>query len=159
MIDLKELQVLLQSANTGSTTFQSIVITSLQTLSAIQKKEVHANQAALSLGQQTKVQGMIERLEELQFMLLGALNKRGKQMLNLQKSLTPDKPDSFAGSWWDCVDELVETIALGIECIGSIIKSQPRESLARVLGLGIIDVLSEQHKALLAETDEQLIGS
>ena len=157
MIILKDIQEVLQSPGTESTAFQSIVITSLQTLAAVLEKEVHANAAAISLGQQTKVQQMIMNLEEVQGLLTGVLNKQGKQLLDLQISLTSQEPDSFSGSWWTCLDELIETIGLGIDCIGSIIQSQPKESLARLLGISIIDVLTEQHKDLLAETDEQLI--
>lgn len=157
MIDLKNIQVLLQSASTDSTAFQSIVITSLQTIEAIQLKEVRANEAAISLGQHTKIQRMIKHLDELQVVLSGVLNKQGKQLLHLQKSLIPPDSDSFAGSWWSCVQDLVETIALGIDCIGSIIKSQPKESIAHLLGIGIIDILSEQHKELLFEADVQPI--
>lgn len=158
MTSLKEIQSLLQSPGTGSTAFQSIVITSLQTLSAILEKEVHANEAAISLGQQTKVQEMIGNLQELELLLKGVLNKQGKQLLDLQISLTSQEPDTYSGSWWTCLSELIETIGLGIDCIGSIIKSQPKESLARMLGVGVIDVISEHYKQLMAETDEQLIG-
>ena len=157
MIDLKEIHVLLQSPGTGSTAFQSIAITSLQTLAAILEKEFQANEAAISLGQQTKVQQMIVNLEELQHLLNGVLNKQGKQLLDLQIALTSQEPDSFGGSWWTCVSELIETIGLGIDCISSIIKGQPKESLARMLGAGVIGVLAAHHKELLVETDEQLI--
>ena len=157
MIDLEEIQLVLQSPGTESTAFQSIVITSLQMLATIHEKEVHANEAALSLGQQTKVQRMIANLEELQRMLKGVLNKQGRQLLDLQASLISQEPDSFGGSWWSCLSELIESIRLGMDCIGSIINSQPKESLARMLGNGVINVLSNQHQALLTETDEQLI--
>ncbi|MBX2822822.1 MAG: hypothetical protein KTR29_24200 [Rhodothermaceae bacterium] len=158
MIDLNEIQQMLQSPGTGGTAFQSFVITSLQMLATIHEKEVHANEAALSLGQQTKVQRMMGNVEELQRLLKSVLNKQGKQLLDMQIALTSKEPEPSSGSWWACLDELIETIGLGIECIGSIIRSQPKESLARMLGAGVIDVLSVQHKELLAETDEQLIN-
>ena len=154
----KDIQAILQSASTNSTAFQSIVITSLQTIATILEKEKRASKEALSLGQQVKMHRMITRLEDLQLLLKGVLNKQGQMLLNLQVSFKSDALDSFGGSWWACVDELVETIEHGIDCIGSIIKSQPEKSLARTLGLAIIEILSGQHEELLVETGEQLIG-
>ena len=157
MADLNQITTLLNAAHTDSTAFQSIVVTSLQILDAIHQSECIANQAALSLGQHDKVQQKISELEELQFALKKALSKQGQQILSLQQPIPPDQ-NAAMSSWWHCVDCVVETLSMGIDCIGSIIKSQPKESAARSLGALIIDILSEQHRAYLAETDNELIN-
>ena len=157
MADLNQISTLLNAARTDSTAFQSIVVTTLQILDTIHQTECMANQAALSLGQQVKVQQKIDELEGLQSTLNQVLSKQGRQILSIQQAIPHDKNPAIT-SWWHCVNSVVETLSMGIDCIGSIIKSQPKESTARSLGYMIIDILSDQHQAYLAETDKQLIN-
>lgn len=156
MLDLNQITNLLETARTESTAFQSIAVTSIQILDSIHKLECIANDAALSLGQHDKVQENITELEHMQHALLGVLNKQGKQILSLQKTLDSMEKAPLT-SWWTCVDNVLETLSTGIDCIGSIVKSQPKDSAARALGTLVIDVLEDQHRDYLAEIDTQLI--
>ena len=156
MANQEDIRNLLNSVNTDGTAFQSIVATSLQTLKAVRQKVLQATRAALSLGQQTKMDAKISELNEVEDLLKGVLGVQGKQILSFQASLIGE--EASAASWWACIEELSETLALGIDCMGSIIKSQPKESPAHVLGAYIISVLTEQHQEFLSETNERYVN-
>ena len=156
MDNLEEIVLFLESAPTESTAFQSILVNSLQLLDAVHTQEVLANEAAISLGQQVKVEQMITTIESLQRVLRQALNKQGHQILLLQNKTTFNNLSEPCNSWWDCVAETLETLTIGIDCIGSFVKGQPKESPVQTLGALINSLLMNQYKEFSAEIDEQL---
>ncbi len=155
MDELTQIQALLDSASVESTAFQSVLVTSLLTLNTVREQELRTEQAAISLGQQMKVRNLIHAIESVQSVLRSGLNRQGQKILILQKKKI-HIGDTRCTSWWDCIAAAIETLTRGIDCIGSIINGQTKNSPARNLGLLVKSVLLNHHRELLAESDEAL---
>ena len=155
MEDLADIRSHLEGAYTESTAFQSVLVTSLRVLEDIYNRELQANAAAISLGQQHKMQQMLTSLQQVQDALGDSLTKQGAKILALQHKTVIKESAPPCTSWWECVDATIETLMTGIDCIDSVIKHEPRNSPIQVLGSKITTFLAQQHKEFVSEIDEQ----
>lgn len=152
--DVEALQALIDRVGQEGTAFQSVAVAAVQILERALSYEREAAGAALSLGQQEKLQSMVGTAEEAVAILRGALNAHGgSKVMHLCAQGEPPAPTDNQ-PWWFALTDALEVLEEGTGRMTSLTTAQPKGSSARELSQLIAHLLREHHDALLLEADE-----
>ncbi len=135
----------------GRVIFQSMAVTALQMIEQVYGRMCQALDAALSLGQQQKLEGMEDELQAVVEALRGTLSKQGAQMLDLCDERR--QAAAAEASWWFALTETIEALEEGAQQMESLVEGQP-EGPARRLSQLVAEMLRQQHARLLVEADQ-----
>ena len=149
------LQALIESVNTDTIAFQSVLVSAIQILDRVYLEEQRIAHVAISLAQRRKMADMVTRIKLLRFSLRAILNDQGMRILQLQSK--PQNREDMQISWWYHLTEGIETLESGIDWIGSIISGQPHDSPARKLSDLIAGLLRSHYDELLKEAEHWLM--
>lgn len=136
---------------TSSVAFQSLAVTTVQTLRSVLARERHAAEATISLAQGEKLQRMIESIESTIEVIAEVLDAQGSHMLSL--SAAEKGPSDDDNSWWFTLAECIEAIETGTKRILSLAAGQPKGSAGRRLSSVVVRLLRDHHHQLLVEAD------
>lgn len=152
--DVEALRALLDRVGQEGTAFQSVAVAAVQILERALCYEREAAGAALSLGQQEKLQSMVGTAEEAVAILRSALNAQGgSKVMHLCAQGEPPAPTDNQ-PWWFALTDALEVLEEGTGRMTSLTTAQPEGSSARELSQLIAQLLREHHDALLLEADE-----
>ncbi len=149
--ELEQLEALLTGTEAATLAFQSVLATLLPMLERVLQREQQAVVASLSLAQRETLQEMTDTLAAAIRMLRGALNERGEQVLRYERPVEPGPPER---SWWFALSEALEAVEDALQRIPSLIRAQPRGSLARRVGALLLRLLRPHQRHLLHEARE-----
>lgn len=156
--DVEALQALVAKVNCQCAPYQSVAVAAVQILERALQYERQAAEAALSLGQQEKMESMVDTAHQAALILRDTLNPQGHKVMNLcarQSSPTPDAEALSSGEpWWFVLTNALEVLEEGTEQMTSLTTGQPTESPARELSQLIAQLLRSHHDALLLEAEE-----
>lgn len=156
--DVEALQALVEGVDCQCVPYQSVAVAAVQILERALHYEREAAEAALSLGQQEKLESMVEVADEAASVLRNTLNAQGHKVMHLctQGSL-PDadqEPKSSGQPWWFVLTDALEVLEEGTEQMSSLTTGQPPGSPARELSQLVAQLLRSHHDALLLEAEE-----
>lgn len=151
--DVAALKTLVREVNQEETAFQSVAVAAVQILERALSYEREAAEAALSLGQQEKLDAMVETAEEAALVLRNALNAQGAKVMHLCAEQQPSAPDD-GQPWWFALTDALEVLEEGSGRMASLTTAQPDGSPARKLSQLIAQLLRGHHDALLLEAEE-----
>ncbi|SHK86309.1 hypothetical protein SAMN04488087_2160 [Rhodothermus profundi] len=149
--ELGQLETLLKGEAAATLAFQSVLATLLPMLERVLQREQQATEAALSLAQRETLQEMTDALVAVIQMLRGALNERGQQVLRYERPVKAGPPER---SWWFALSEALEAVEDALQRIPSLVRAQPRGSLARRVGALLLRLLRQHQRHLLHEARE-----
>jgi hypothetical protein len=152
--DPKALHALVERAQNGGAVFQSVVVAALQILDRALWCEERAAQAALSLGQQEKLQAMMTTTEEVLTTLKATLSTQGAKVMDLCAEQRRDEPIDEDQSWWFVLTDGLEILAEGAERMRSLTTAQPEGSPAHDLSAFVEDLLRTHHHELHLEAEQ-----
>lgn len=147
----EQLEALLTSDEVATLAFQSVLAALLPILERVLQRERQATDAALSLAQRETLQEMADTQEAVIHMLRGALNARGQQVLRYERPIAASPPER---SWWFALSEALEAVEDALQRIPSLIRAQPRGSLARRMGALLLRLLRQHQRHFLHEARE-----
>lgn len=152
--DIEALQAVVDRLGQEGTAFQSVVVAAVQILERALCYEREAAEAALSLGQREKLDGMVDTAEEATALLRSTLNAQGgaKVMDLCSQGDAPTPTDNQP--WWFALTDALEVLEEGTSRMSSLTTAQPKGSMARELSQVIVQLLRQHHDALLIEADE-----
>jgi hypothetical protein len=145
---------LLHSPEAQGAAFQSVLVTTIQIVRGVKKREAAARGASLSMAQGEKLCAMIEELDAMLQAMQSVLNERGTRLLALAPDAEPESRPCV--SWWFCLADGIETLNSSIDRIGSIVSGQPKGSPARKLSSSIMRLLRGHYNSFLADAGEWL---
>jgi hypothetical protein len=148
--DLEPLRQLVQTSTDGGAVFQSVAVAAVQILERAICYEEEAADAALSLGQQEKLDRMTATAREAVALLRGTLSAQGAKVMNLCS--TEDALDSQP--WWFALTDALEVLEEGTDRMESLTVAQPERSAARALSNVVTQLLRSHHDALLVEAEQ-----
>ena len=151
--DVAALRALVTEVDNHSTAFQSVAVAAVQILEQALCYEREAAEAALSLGQQEKMDTMVATAEEAVQVLRDGLSRQGDKVIHLcggGESPTP----TDGQPWWFALTDALEVLEEGTGRMASLTTAQPSGSPARQLSQLITELLRGHHDALLLEADE-----
>ncbi len=154
--DLGPLRALGEEIEGGGTAVQSVAVAAVQIIERALCFEREAADAALSLGQQEKLQSMVETAEEAVSILRTTLSASGGKVVQLCAEGSSPVP-ADGQPWWFALTDALEVLEEGTHRMESLTTAQPAGSPARELSRQIASLLSGHHDALLLEA-EQWIG-
>ena len=148
---LSELRRILAMSNSGAA-FQSVVIATVRIVERALCKERCVAQAALSLGQQEKLSGMVDAIEEAALLLRDQLSTQGNSLTNL----CGEQParSGEAEPWPDALFSAVHVLDEGVSQLVSLSNAQPKSSSSRALSDCTAQLLRLHHNTLLLEAEE-----
>lgn len=158
--DIEALRALLEEVDCQGTTVQSVAVAAVQVLERALRYEREAASAALSLGQQEKLESMVATAEQAASVLRDTLSAKGHKVMHLCSKQSPPDPDSRRGAqssgqpWWFALTDALEVLEKGTDQMSSLTRGQPAGSPARRLSQLIAQLLRSHHDALLLEADE-----
>jgi hypothetical protein len=151
--DVEALRALVQDSGRKGTAFQSVAVAAVQILERALSYEREAAEAALSLGQQEKLESMVETIERAAAVLRGALDTQGASVVHLCGQ--GDRPAPTDGQpWWFALTDALEVLEEGTGRMSSLTTAQPDGSPARELSQLIAQLLRGHHDELLLEADD-----
>ncbi len=154
--NVEALRALLREVDCQSATYQSVAVVAVQILERALRYEREAAEAALSLGQQEKMESMVETADQASSALRKTLSAQGHKVMSLctQQSL-PD-PDVLSShqSWEPVMEDALGVLEEGTDRMTSLTTGQPPGSPARRLSEVIAQLLRNHHDALLLEAEE-----
>lgn len=151
--DVDALQALIEDADQNGTAFQSVAVAAVQILDRALCYEREAAEAALSLGQQEKLESMVETVERAATVLRNALNAEGTKVMHLCAEDTQFTPADNQ-PWWFALTDALEVLEEGTGRMASLTTAQPDGSPARTLSRLIAQLLRGHHDELLLEADD-----
>lgn len=158
--DLDALRVLIDNVDCQGATYQSVAVAAVQILERALRYEREAAEAALSLGQQEKLESMVATADRTVKVLRDTLNAQGHKVMRLcaqQSSPGPDtrrEEESSQQSWQPALAEALSVLEEGTEQMSSLTTGQPSGSSARRLSKIVTTLLRSHHDALLLEAEE-----
>lgn len=156
--DLEALRALVEKVDCQSAPYQSVAVAAVQILERALRYEREAAEAALSLGQQEKLESMVTTADQAVSVLRGTLNAQGHKVMHLctKQSLSDSGrvPQSSGQPWWFVLTDALEVLEEGTDQMTSLTTGQPSGSPARKLSEVIAQLLRSHHDALLIEADE-----
>lgn len=147
----ERMRALAEREKTAGVAFQSVVVAVLQVIDRVRCAERQAAEASISLGQREALDEMTAGLDATSVALRGMLSQQGEKMHNLS---TACRIDDAEPSWWFALSEAIETVERAIECVTSIVSSQPKGCASRMLSSIVARQLRGHHHALLGEANE-----
>lgn len=156
--DVDALRALVEKVNCQCAPYQSMAVAAVQILERALRSERQAAEAALSLGQQEKMESMVETAHQAVSILRGTLNPQGHKVMSLcaQESL-PDptwESQSSGQPWWFVLSDALEVLEEGTEQMTTLTMGQASGSPTRELSQLIAQLLRSHHDALLLEAEE-----
>lgn len=143
----------LSTVDEGGSAFQSVAVAAVQILERVLCFEREATDAALSLGQQQKMQSMVDVASEATTLLRDALKAQGARVMHL--CACPPPAETREGlSWWDALNDALGVLKEGTGRMTSLTTAQPEDSPAQVLSFLIAQLLRSHRDALLVEAEE-----
>lgn len=154
--DIEALRSLIERVDCTGTTYQSVAVAAVQILERALCYERDAAQAALSLGQQEKLNSMVETAEQAVTVLRNTLSAQGHKVMHVcTRQAPPDTPAEPSGQpWWFALTDALEVLEEGTDQMDSLTAGQPAESPARELSQIVAQLLRGHHDALLIEAEE-----
>ena len=156
--DLQALRALITDVDRQGATYQSVAVAAVQILERALCYEREAARAALSLGQQEKLDAMVSTADQAVSVLRDTLNAQGHKVMHLcseQSPSDPDQdPDSTGQPWWFVLADALDVLEEGTDRMSTLTTGQPPESPARKLSQIIAQLLRSHHDALLMEADD-----
>ncbi len=143
----------------GSTAFQSVVVAIAQALDDALRLEYAAAEAAISLAQREKLEGMVEELQQAVVALQGALNEKGHQLLRStagSPSLSSEgfEPGSNSESaWWFALSEAIQGLKENANRVSSLVTGQVKGGAMRDLAAIAVRLLQRHRNELLIEAE------
>lgn len=151
--DIEMLRALVEDMQDEGAVFQSVAVAALQILERVLRYERKAAAAALSLGQQEKLQTMVATVEEAYNTLQGTLSAQGAKVKDLcAEQHRDDQPAER--SWWFTLTDALEVLEKGTEQMTSLTSAQPEGSPAHALSKAIAQLLNAHHDELLVEAEQ-----
>lgn len=152
--DIQALRAVVDRLGQEGTAFQSVVVVAVQILERALCYEREAANAALSLGQQKKLGGMVDTAERAAAILRSTLNAQGgaKVMDLCGEGEAPAPTDNQP--WWFALTDALEVLEEGTGRMASLTTAQPDGSSARKLSQLIAQLLRGHHDELLLEADD-----
>lgn len=153
---VEALRALVEEVDRQGTTYQSVAVAAVQILERALCYEQEAAEAALSLGQQEKLESMVETAEQAVSVLRGTLNAQGHKVMHLCAEQSPSNPsqETSGQPWWFVLTDALEVLEEGTDQMSSLTTGQPADSPARKLSQLIAQILRAHHDALLIEAEE-----
>lgn len=151
--DVESLRGLVQNAEQEGTAFQSVSVAAVQILERALCYEREAAEAALSLGQQEKLESMVQTIERAASLLREHLDARNSKAIHLcgeRDAITVEDGQP----WWFALTDALEVLEEGTGRMSSLTTAQPHGSPARKLSQLIARLLQGHHDALLLEADD-----
>lgn len=156
--DVAALRALVAEVDCECVPYQSVAVAAVQILERALRYEREAAEAALSLGQQKKLESMVEMGDRVVSVLRDTLNTQGHKVMRLcsKRSLSDPTPTpQFSGQpWWFVLADALEVLEEGTEQMASLTTGQPSGSPARELSQLVARLLRSHHDALLLEAEE-----
>ncbi len=151
--DVEALRLLVQEVEEQSAAFQSVAVAAVQILEQALCYEREAAGAALSLGQQEKMDAMVQTGEEAVQVLRDSLSRQGDKVIHLCGKGSAASPTD-GQPWWFALTDALEVLEEGTGRMSCLTTAQPDGSPARRLSQLITELLRGHHDALLLEADE-----
>ena len=156
--DVDALRALVEKVNCQGAPYQSMAVAAVQILERALRSERQAAEAALSLGQQEKMESMVETAHQAVSILRDTLNPQGHKVMTLcaQESLpNPEWGSQPSGQpWWFVLTDALEVLEEGTEQMTTLTMGQASDSPARELSELIAKLLRSHHDVLLLEAEE-----
>jgi hypothetical protein len=156
--DVETLRVLVEEVDRKGATYQSVAVAAVQILERALCYEREAAEAALSLGQQEKLESMVATAEQAVSLLRGTLSAQGHKVMHLCAEQSPPRLDqnrpSSGEPWWFVLAEALEVLEEGTDRMSTLSTGQPSGSPACKLSKIIAQLLRSHHDALLLEADD-----
>ena len=156
--DVEALRTLVEGVNCQRAPYQSVAVAAVQILERALQYERQAAEAALSLGQQEKMESMVETAHQAVSILRDTLNAQGHKVMSLcarKSSPGPEwEPNAAGQPWWFVLTDALEVLEEGTEQMTTLTTGQPPGSPARELSQLIAQLLRSHHDALLLEAEE-----
>jgi len=152
--DVEALQALIERVGQEGSAFQSVAVAAVQILERALSYEREAADAALSLGQQEKLQSMVNTAEQAVALLRSTLTSQGSgKVIHLCAQGEPPAPADNQ-PWWFALTDALEVLEEGTGRMTSLTTAQAEGSPACELSRAVAQLLREHHDALLLEADE-----
>lgn len=154
--NVQALQALVEEVDPRGATYQSVAVAAVQILERALSYERKAAEAALSLGQQQKLESMVSTAEQVVSILRDTLNAQGNKVMHLcaRQSKPSSRQPSSGQPWWFALTDALEVLEEGTDQMTSLTTGQPSDSPARALSQHVAQLLRGHHDALLLEADE-----
>lgn len=156
--DIESLRALVADVDRQGATYQSVAVAAVQILERARCYEREAAQAALSLGQQEKLESMVSTADQAVSVLRDTLSAQGHKVMHLCSEKSPPEPDrdpdSTGQPWWFVLADALDVLEEGTDRMSTLTTGQPSGSPARKLSQIIAQLLRRHHDALLLEADE-----
>lgn len=147
------LRALVADTEHRGTAFQSVAVAAVQILERALCYEREAADAALSLGQQEKLESMVDTIEQAAAVLRSALSAQGAKVMHLCNEGDVQTP-AESQPWWFALTDALEVLEEGTSRMTSLTAAQPGGSPARKLSQSIAQLLRGHHDELLLEADD-----
>jgi len=151
--DVESLRSLIMEVEGQSAAFQSVAVAAVQILEQALCYEREAAGAALSLGQQEKMDAMVQTGEEAVQVLRESLSRQGDKVIHLCGKGNA-APPTDGQPWWFALTDALEVLEEGTGRMSCLTTAQPDGSPARRLSQLVTELLRGHHDALLLEADE-----
>lgn len=156
--DIDALRTLIGDVDRQGATYQSVAVAAVQILERALRYEREAAEAALSLGQQEKLESMVKTATRTVAVLRDTLNAQGHKVMHLcseQSAPEPEVEEQSSGQSWEPVlANALGVLEEGTEQMSSLTTGQPSGSPARRLSERIAQLLRSHHDALLLEAED-----
>lgn len=156
--DVEALRALVEKVDCECAPYQSVAVAAVQILERALQYERQAAEAALSLGQQEKMESMVETAHQAASILRETLNPQGHKVMSLcarQSAVDSEAESQSSGQpWWFVLTNALEVLEEGTEQMTTLTTGQPSDSPARELSQLIAQLLRSHHDALLLEAEE-----
>jgi hypothetical protein len=156
--DIETLRALVEDVDRKGATYQSVAVAAVQILERALCYEQEAAEAALSLGQQEKLESMVETAEQAVSLLRDTLSVQGHKVMHLCAEQSPPEPDqnrpSSGEPWWFVLADALEVLEEGTDRMSTLSTGQPSGSPACKLSKIVAQLLRSHHDALLMEADD-----
>lgn len=133
---------------------QSVLVAVLRALERVAERERGVAEAAISMGQRSKLAEMTATLSETIAALRTMLTEQGAAMLRLPAPSDAPRTSADDASWWFTLTESIQEIERAQACLASLTAGQPKGGAARQLGNVAIRLLRNHHHALLREAEQ-----
>jgi len=155
--DVEAIRTLVDKADCQGATYQSVAVAAVQILERALRYEREAADAALSLGQQNKLESMVETAEQATSVLRSTLRAQCHKVMR-QRIEEVQSPSSSAPSrqhpWWLILTDALEVLEEGTDRMTSLTTGQPVNSPARELSQHVAQLLRGHHDTLLLEAED-----
>lgn len=156
--DIEALRALVEDVDRKGATYQSVAVAAVQILERALCYEREAAEAALSLGQQEKLESMVATADRAVSVLRDTLSAQGHKVMHLCTEQSPSASDwsrpSSNEPWWFVLADALEVLEEGTDRMSTLTTGQPSGSPARKLSQTVAQLLQSHHDALLLEADD-----